>query len=393
MISKWPHFSDEQIKSVVNVLSSGKVNAWQGEECKLFESEFSKFCGCKYSIAVSNGSLALSLCYLAIGIKPGDEIITTPRSFIATSSSIALLKAIPIFADVDINSGCITEKTIRPLITKKTKAISIVHFAGWPAEMDKVVRLAKEFNLFVIEDCAQAHGGGIKINQKFNSVGSFGDVAAWSFCTDKIISTGGEGGMVTTNNKKLWELMWSFKDHGKDYKKVLNKGNQIGFKWLHDKFGSNFRMTEMQAAIGRKQLRCLTEWSKRRKENADIIVSAISKIPLIRIPINKENEIHAWYKFYCYLELEYLEKGWDQNKIVQEINSLNYPAYHGGCSEVYLEKCFENSKSKPEKRLTNAKKLGETSLMFLVDPTIQRNEMINYAKVISRVLKNACKNY
>lgn len=387
--AKWPKYCKEEIESVKQVLYSGTVNYWTGEEGKLFEKEFSLWNGSRYSICIANGSLALLSAYMAIGIKQEDEIITTPRTFIATSSAIALLKALPIFADVDINSGAITADKIEPLITKKTKAISVVHIGGWPADMVAICKLAKKYNLFVIEDCSQAHGAFIKINGEFKSVGSFGDVSTWSFCQDKIISTGGEGGMITTNSSKIWEYIWSLKDHGKSLSELQNQSKINGFKWLHEHIGSNFRLTEMQSAIGRIQLKKLSEWNKKRSQNAKILIDALTDLESIRIPIPPDNIIHAWYKFYFYLHLKNLKIDWDRDRIISSINKLGYPAFHGGCSEIYLEKCFKKLGITPSLRLANARLLGETSIMLLIHPTISNKQMYAYAQSVKSILKEA----
>ena len=388
-ISSWPYFDDKQIEKVVNVLKKGKVNSWHGNETKNFEKEFARWSNNKYAIAIANGSLALSSAYLSLNIGRGDEVITTPRTFIATASSISLLKAVPVFADVDINSGNITAKSIEPLITKKTKAISVVHLAGWPAEMIEIKKLAKEYNLYIIEDCAQSHGAKIKLNDNFKSVGSFGDVAAWSFCQDKIISTGGEGGMITTDNIEIFKRIWSLKDHGKSYELSLKKTESYCFRWLHENFGSNFRLTEMQSAIGRSQLNLMNDWHQKRTRNAMILFKILNKITNLRIPIPPDNLIHAWYKFHCYIKVDSLQNGWNRDRIVNEIRKKSYPAFSGSCSEIYLEKCFKNNSIKKQKRLKNAKSLGESSLMFLVHPTITIDQMKEYALTIKSILDKA----
>lgn len=389
-ISSWPYFDENQIQRVTEIMRSGKVNSWTGNETKYFEEEFASWSNSKYGIALANGSLALSSAYLSLGIREGDEVITTPRTFIATASSICLLKAKAVFADVDINSGNITAKNIEPLINKRTKAISVVHLGGWPAEMIEISKLAKDYNLGLIEDCAQAHGGRIKVdNNNFQSVGSFGDVSAWSFCQDKIISTCGEGGMVTTNNKNLKNKIWSIKDHGKSYKLIKEEKKSNSFRWLHENFGSNFRLTEIQSAIGRIQLKSIDEWHQKRTRNAMILINELKNIPNIRIPIPPDNVVHAWYKFHCYLKKEALLDGWDRERIINEILEKSYPAFSGSCSEIYLEKCFSKIANYSNRRLVNAKYLGESSLMFLVHPTITLTQMNSYAKAIKAVLARA----
>ncbi|WP_288260266.1 DegT/DnrJ/EryC1/StrS family aminotransferase [uncultured Prochlorococcus sp.] len=391
MISSWPSYDDEQIEAVNKVLINGKVNYWTGSETSNFEKEYCNWTNSKYAVALSNGSLALTAAYTALGIGPGDEIITTPRTFIATTSCFVLLGAKPVFADVNRNSGLITVDTIEPLINNKTKAIVVVHLAGWPANMVEICKLAKKYNIKVVEDCSQAHGAKILVDDKYCSVGTFGDISTWSFCQDKIISTGGEGGIITTNEKKIWEKVWSFKDHGKSYYNVFSKKHPTGYRWLHDNFGTNFRLTEMQSAIGRIQLKKVDSWHKIRVRNAMIIKDKLSKLKLVRIPMPTQSYIHAWYKFYVYLDNSFLKNGWDRNRIIEEINKRKYPAFHGGCGEIYLEKCFQDSGLAPKKRLPIAKDLSENSIMFLVHPTIKLEEINSYAEVIKEVLEMAQK--
>lgn len=379
---KWPQYSQEEIDKVNEILISGNVNYWTGKEGKFFEKEFAKFCSSKYAISIANGSLALSAAYLSLGLKNNAELITTPRTFIATSSSAYLLNSKPVFADVDINSGCINADSIEPLITNSTKAICVVHLAGWPCDMDSICKLAKEYNIYLIEDCSQAHGA--QINGK--SVGSFGDVSVWSFCQDKIISTGGEGGMLTTNSEEIYEKVWSFRDHGKSRIAMMKETKSSEFRFLHENFGSNFRLTEIQSAIGRIQLKNINEINKSRSNNAQILINKLSDMNVIRIPLPDKKFRHAWYKFYCYLNSEFLKENWNRSRILNEISSLGYPAFSGGCSEIYLEKCFLNANLSPIKRLHNAKILGETSLMFLVHNTIKIKEMEEYADAIKKIL-------
>ncbi len=388
-INSWPSYSKIEIEACSRILSSGKVNYWTGSEGKKFESEFEKWCGVEHALSLANGSLALSSAYLSINLGQGDELITTPRTFIATASSAVLLGAKPVFADVDLDSGAITVETIEPLITPKTKAISVVHLAGYPAYMPSIIDLAKSKNILVVEDCAQAHGAQILENGSWRSVGSFGDVAAWSFCQDKIISTGGEGGMITTHRSDLWDSIWSFRDHGKSRKAVYEKKHPEGFRWLHESFGSNFRMTEMQSALGRIQLKNIEETINSRTRNAQILISSLSQFPIIRIPEIPGNLKHAWYKFNCFIRSEALAEGWSRDRIVSEINARGVPAFHGSCSEVYLEKCFQEAGLFPVKRLPNAKELGETSINFLVDPTINYSNMNFYTQIIVDILKQA----
>ncbi len=386
-ISNWPHFDEEQIASVVKILNSGKVNAWTGNECKLFEKEFAQFSNTKYACALSNGSVALWAAYKAIGMGLEDEIITTPRTFIATTSSALILGAKPIFADVDRESGSITVKNIEPLINNKTKAISVVHIGGWPADMESIKELASAYNIFLIEDCSQAHGASIS----GKSVGSFSDISTWSFCQDKIISTGGEGGMITTSQEMFYEKIWSLKDHGKTLKSLKNAPEGYSFKWLHEEIGTNLRLTEIQSSIGRIQLKDIHHTRLQRENNAYFLKEYLKDIKSIRIPYPDLKIKHAWYKFYIYIKPKYLLTDWSRDRIIAEIVKKGYPAFSGSCSEIYREKCLTSLSLSPKNRLKNARELGETSLMFLIDQTIQKNNLIKYAETIKEVLKRATK--
>ena len=388
---KWPKYEEDEINEVAKVLRSGNVNFWTGSVTKNFEEEFAKFCNCKFAIAVANGSLALSCAYLAIGIKKDDEIITTPRTFVATASSASLLGGVPIFAEVDKDSGNITAESIEPLITKRTKAIVVVHLAGWPADMIKISKLAKSYNIALIEDCSQAHGAGIMIDGIKLSVGQFGDISTWSFCQDKIISTGGEGGMVTTNNENFFNKIRSFKDHGKSFTKLEKSDLKKGYKYIHDNLGSNFRITEMQSAIGRIQLCKLESWNKIRTKNAVLLQKYLYKNPLVRVPFPEKDIVHGWYKFNCFINKDFLKDDWCRDKILNAIIERGYPALQGSCSELYLEKCFLSKSSKPNKKLFIANELGETNMTFLVHPTINEEVMNKYAKNILEVLNLAGK--
>ncbi|HBI50083.1 MAG TPA: aminotransferase, partial [Moraxellaceae bacterium] len=321
-----------------------------------------------------------------------DEVIVTPRSFIASVSTVANAGAIPVFADVDNNTGNISATTIAPKITDKTKAIICVHLAGWPCDMDEIMALAKQHNLWVIEDCAQAHGA----KYKGKPVGSIGHVGAWSFCQDKIMTTGGEGGMVTTNDKALWQKMWEYKDHGKNYDSIYHKQHPPGFRWLHDSFGTNWRMMEMQAVIGRIQLKKMAEWTKIRTQNAKILRDALTQFAadqqFLRIPdiefhqVMGSDSVHAYYKYYVYVRPENLPQTINRDSILNALNEKKIPCFSGSCSEIYLEKAFDNHPSRPKARLTIAKELGETSLMFLIHPTLTTNEMQTIANTTVDVL-------
>lgn len=390
--SPWPSFTQEEADAVSQVLLSNKVNYWTGTECREFEKEFAAWAGTDYAVALANGTLALDVALQAMGIGEGDEVIVTPRSFIASVSTVVNAGAIPVFADVEADTGNLSARTIAPHITDKTKAIICVHLAGWPCDMDKIMALAKQHNLWVIEDCAQAHGA----KYKGKPVGSIGHVGAWSFCQDKIMTTGGEGGMVTTNDKALWQKMWEYKDHGKNYDSIYHKQHPPGFRWLHDSFGTNWRMMEMQAVIGRIQLKKMAEWTKIRIQNAKILRDALTQFAgeqqFLRIPdiefhqVMGSDSVHAYYKYYVYVRPENLPENINRDSILNALNEKKIPCFSGSCSEIYLEKAFDNHPSRPNVRLTVAKELGETSLMFLIHPTLTITEMQTIATTTVDVL-------
>ncbi len=384
-LSPWPNFSNEEAEAVKNVLLSNKVNYWTGQECRQFEQEFAQFVGTHHAVALSNGTLALDVALKALNVGQGDDVIVTSRTFLASASAIVTAGANPIFADVDLNSQNITAQSIQEVLSPNTKAIIVVHLAGMPAEMDEIMALAQEHGLYVIEDCAQAHGA----RYKGKSVGAIGHIGAWSFCQDKIMSTGGEGGMVTTNDSTLWEKMWSYKDHGKSYDAVYNRQHPAGFRWLHEHFGTNWRMMEMQAVIGRLQLRQMSDWTTKRQLHAERLAALLGRYACVRLVKTPDHMQHAQYKFYVFVRPEKLSPGWSRDRITAEISATGYPCLQGSCSEVYLEKAFDNTPWRPEKRLPRAVELGETSLMFLTHPTITTGQMAAYLTAIEQVMNQA----
>ena len=397
--SYWPNFTTEEADAVRRVLLSNRVNYWTGSECLEFEKEFAAWSGTRYAVSLANGTLALDVALKALNIGPGDDVVVTPRTFIASVSCVVNAGATPVFADVDSVSGNITSQTIEAVLTPRTKAVICVHLAGWPCDLGPIMELASQRGLKVIEDCAQAHGA----YYRGRSVGSIGHVGAWSFCQDKIMTTGGEGGMVTTNDEALWRTMWSLKDHGKSYEAVYERDHPSGFRWLHESFGSNWRMLEMQAVIGRIQLQSMPEWTLKRKENAqrlhNVLLPFSGEDGVVRLPqfgcsscngnCGNAGCVHANYKFYAYVRPKNLAPGWSRDRIVQEINAAGVPCYQGSCSEVYLEKAFDNTGWRPNQRLPVARALGETSLMFLIHPTLTDLEVQKTCNVIQLILSQA----
>jgi dTDP-4-amino-4,6-dideoxygalactose transaminase len=385
-LAPWPCFSEEEIDAVSEVLRSGRVNYWTGDECRKFEREFAAWANSRHAIALANGTLALDLALAGLGIGPGHEVIVTPRTFIASVSCVINAGAKPVFADVDRDSGNIEAHTIEPVLTDKTRAIILVHLAGWPCEMDAIMALARSRGIAVIEDCAQAHGA----RSQGRPVGSIGDVGAWSFCQDKIITTGGEGGMVTLNDPELWSAMWSFKDHGKSWQAVYEREHPPGFRWLHESIGTNWRMLEMQAVIGRIQLGRLADWTQARTRNAHRFAQVAASFPAaLRTPMPRVGDDHAYYRLYTYVRPDGLRSGWTRDRIVTEMNQRGAPLFHGSCSEVYREKAFEKTDFHPPQRLPVALELGETSLMFLTHPTLTEEDISRVCDTFEIVMNEA----
>lgn len=381
----WPTYSDEQIEAVVKVLASGKVNQWTGSEVWGFERDYASYLGRRHAIAVMNGTSALELALKALGVGPGDEVITTPRSFIASASSAILQGAKPVFADVDRNSGNISATTIEQRITPNTKAIIVVHLGGWPADMRDIMELAAQHGIRVVEDCAQAHGA----EHQGRMVGSFGDVAAFSFCQDKIITTGGEGGLIALDSEDQWHTAWSYKDHGKSYNAVFRRDHPPGFRWLHESFGTNWRMTEMQAVLGRLQLRDLAQAVAIRNKNASVLRQALQESSAVRVPVVNDGDVHAYYKLYAYVEPKALKEAWSRDRIQAELMEAGVPVTSGSCSEMYRELAFVSEGIGPTTSLPIARELGETSLMFQVHPGLSTQSLEQAGEQISVILDRA----
>jgi hypothetical protein len=383
--SPWPQYEEDEVDAAMWVLQSGRVNYWMGQEGRLFEEEFAVLVDTKYAIALMNGSVALEAALIALGVAPGDEIIVSSRTFIASASCAVMRGGRPVMADVDPVSQNITTESVSAVLTSRTKGIIAVHLAGWPCDMDPIMDLAREKGIWVVEDCAQASGAVYK----GRPVGSMGDAAAFSFCQDKIISTGGEGGMLVTSRQDIWERVWSYKDHGKSFEAVYCREHSPGFKWFHESFGTNGRMTEMQAAIGRVQIRKLSQWLNARKGNATMLTEGFSRIPGLRLTVPPEEIEHAYYKYYVFVEPEALKSDWSRDRILVELLAEGIPCGTGSCSEIYLEKAFENSGLRPSNRLPVARELGETSLMFPVHPTLSVEEMAEMVSSVDKIMRIA----
>ncbi len=380
----WPHFAPDEVEAAAAVLRSGKVNYWTGEQGHAFEREFADFVGCRHAVALANGSVALEAALHALDIGPGDQVVVPSRTFIASASCAVMRGATPVMADVDRDSGTLTAATARAALTPRTKAILAVHLGGWPCDMDPILALARERGLKVIEDCAQSLGAAYK----GRLTGSLGHIAAFSFCQDKIMTTGGEGGMVTCSDPALADRVWSLKDHGKSFDACYNRSHPPGFRWVHDSFGTNWRMTEMQSALGCAVLPKVPEFLRLRRRNAEILFDLFKAIPGLRVPTPGADVAPAFYKFYAYLEPAHLASGWDRDRIMEAIAAEGIFCQSGSCSELYLEKAFP-PQMRPPARLPIARELGETSLMFLVHPTLSEDDMRDTAEAVRKVMRVA----
>lgn len=379
----WPEYDDEQIDTVAAVLRSGKVNAWTGPDVAAFEREFAAHVGTAHAIAMANGTVTLDAALHALDLQPGDEVIVTPRSFVASAACVLLAGGVPVFADVDADSQNITPETIAPLIGPRTRGIIPVHLAGWPCEMAGIMALARQYGLWVIEDCAQAHGAAVD----GRPVGGFGTLGSYSFCQDKIMTTGGEGGMIVTDDDRLYDRIWSLKDHGKDRALVFQSNPPPGFRWLHAAgAGTNLRMTGLSAALGRVQLKRLPEWRATRERNALRLAGVLTQSPLLRVPMPPEGLTHAWYRLYAFVRPDRLAPGWDRDRILSEMAVRGQPILTGSCSEIYREAIFAAPGLHPPEPLPVARALGETSLCLLVDPTWSPEEL----DAVSSALLEVC---
>ena len=396
-LSTWPQIADDDKAAVADVLSSNRLNYWTGTRCREFEEEWSALHDGRKALCLANGSLTLDAALRALGIGPGDEVIVSPRSYVASAMCVVMAGAIPVFADVDPTSGCLTPQTAEAVRSDKTRAIIPVHIGGWPCDMDQMMSWARKLGIRVIEDCAQAHGG----HWNGRPLGTFGDIGSWSFCQDKIMTTGGEGGMVCIRDKALWKKVWSIINHGKDYDKSTSpRGNDEpkGFRWTIKNYGTNMRMTEMQAAIGLCQLQKLKEWVNIRQRNSQIlnrVLSEITELSIPEIPLG-----HACYRFVAYTTGANAEQL--RNKLLDILQEQGLPAMQGACPEIYQEEVFGLSHLNPisinrgqldqDGRLPVARRLGETSLTFFCHHTIDEVTMNNYATSIASCIKKYLQN-
>jgi hypothetical protein len=381
----WPFFEADEIEAAARVLESGRVNYWTGGEGQAFEREYAGAVGVRHAVALANGTVALEFALRASGIGPGDDVVVPARTFVATATAVMVCGARPVFADIDPVSGNLDARTLEAALTPETRAVILVHLGGWPCAMDGILEVARSRSLRVIEDCAQAHGA----EWKGRPVGAFGDVGAFSFCQDKIITTGGEGGMAVTDDESLRERVWSLKDHGKDSAEVFASDPEPGFRWLHGTLGTNGRMTEMQAAIGRLALGKLPQRVAQRRSNAAFYDEALAVVAGVETQVPDTDCFHVYYRYHLQVRPESLREGWTRDRIIDEVGALGIPCGSGSCSEVYRERVIREAGFAPVERLQNARRLGEISLMLPVHHRLRETDLERILDGVVSVMRRA----
>jgi dTDP-4-amino-4,6-dideoxygalactose transaminase len=387
---RWPAPGDEEVAAVTDVLRSGRLNYWAGHHVRSFEREYADALGRKHAVAVANGTLALELALRAFGVGPGDEVVVPARTFIATAGVAVSVGAVPVIADIEPESNCLTAETVEAVLTERTRAILPVHLGGWPVDMEPIVRLAEERGLFVIEDCAQAHGA-VRGGRQAGAMGSH--AGAFSFCQDKILPTG-EGGMLVLDDDEAFERAWSYKDHGKSLRKVTDPGfggDGTSYKWLVDDFGTNWRMDEMSAAVGRVGLWKLAGWHAARTENAQRLASGLAAVPGLRVPLPPEGAEHAFYRLHGLVEPEALAEGWDRDAILDAIVAEGVPCNYGTCAEIYREQAFSRHGYGPASRLPGASHVHDNTVTFFVDPNITPEDIDDTIEAVRKVMEVAAR--
>ena len=384
----WPKYTNTEIALVKNILKVGKVNYWTGGYGKKLEKAFAKFANKKYALCVSNATMALEYSLVALNLNKNDEIIVTPRSYYSSASCILKTKATPVFCDVDLTSQNIDPNDLIKKISKRTKAVIVVHLGGNPSDLEKIKKITKRNKLILIEDCSQAHGA--RINNKV--VGSFGDISIWSFCNDKIISSGGEGGIISLDKKTLFKSLWSYRDIGKDYDKFHRGINSnYYFKWLHDSVGSNFRMTEIQSALAYNQLKNIKKTIERRKLIANEYINKIEKFKWLRIFKDNKKYSSSRYRLNISIIQNFVKEKFNAKKLIKEINKYDFICNEGPCPLIFLEKYFIRKKYKA-KKLENSYVLLNNNISFIIDPTISINTYKKRAKHVLSVFNNYNQN-
>ena len=380
----WPQLDEEMVDAAAAVLRSGRVNYWTGDQGRSFEAEYAQHLGIRHALAVANGTVALELALRAVGVRPGDEVVVPSRTFIATASAVVAVGARPVCADVDRETQGLSVESVAEVITARTTAVVPVHLGGWPMAIRELCTWARGRGLRVVEDCAQAHDalvGG-------RHVGTFGDAGAFSFCQDKILTTAGEGGLVVTEDEVAFDKAWSYRDHGKSRDAVFQRQHPPGFRWLHESFGTNWRMTEVQAAVGRVALRRLPRWVEARREHAGLLSAALGDLPMVRVPHPTGGVQPSWYRWYAFLRPDALAPGWNRDRVVAAVTERGVPCFAGSCPEIYKEAAFPET-WRPPAPFPVARELGETSIALLVHPTLSTSDVQRSAQALAEVLVTA----
>lgn len=335
----WPAFDEPAIRGVEAVLRSGKVNYWTGRKGMEFEKRFAQWQGSRFAISTTNGTAALHVGLTALGVGPGDEVIVPSYTFIASSFSIVQAGAIPRFADVNLDDHCLSVESAERLVNERTKAIMPVHLYGNVCDMDQIHAFAERHKLFVIEDNAEAFGGSYQ-GQK---TGTLGDMSACSFCQNKTFTTGGEGGMVTTDDEELAWLARSFRDHGYDVKDRLNLLElEQKLSYIHNMVGWNYRMTEMQSAIGLAELDRMDDWNMpRRRRNAKIIMDPLRDLPQIKfLPVDTPERQNGFYVMAFSLDIENMNC--DIGQFVAATGAEGAPCWRVFWPQCHTERAFRD---------------------------------------------------
>jgi len=324
----WPIFDETDVNAIIDVVRSGQ---WGNPDCadsvKSFEDEFAEFCGAKYALACVNGSVALRLALIACGVKPGDEVIVTPYTFIATASIVLEANCVPVFADIDPRTYNIDPEQIEKAITKRTKAIIPVHFAGQACDMEKIMQIAKKHNLRVIEDACHGHGA----EYKGRKLGSIGDAGCFSFQSSKNL-TSGEGGMIITNDEALYDMMNSLR----------NVGRVKGGQWYeHHYLGCNYRITQLQTSLLRTQLKRLDEQTRIRHQNGTYLNSLLEKIEGIE-PLERGlgETLHS-YHIYIFRYDKTKFNGLSKSEFARFLAAEGVPCFMGYPNPLYKQPLFQ----------------------------------------------------
>ena len=377
----WPNFSKNLISKVSEILDSGKINYTDGPYGVKFEKKFSKFVGNKYSIAICNGTAALEVAIKSLRLPKNSEILVSARSFFSSASCIVNTGYIPVFADVNLLTQNISLDDIKKKITKRTKAIICVHLGGLPCDMYGIKKLASKKKIQIIEDCSQAHGASIDNKQ----AGSFGDISTWSFCNDKIISTLGEGGMISTDKKKIYEFCKRQINHGTNFK---NNKKTEKFIYNKDYFGTNLRLTEIQSYAGLEQLKNINKVQKKRANISKKYLNLISKYKNYLDCYYPPKKIKsAWYRLYFFIKTDIKNYQKLRLKIIKDLRNNDLKCFTGSCPEIYLEKAFKKlNKTKPI-RLKNCKILGETSIALDINHTLEHSQHKKKLLILKHVIE------